>query len=109
MKKLVFTVILMSLFAVMSFSQDVAFLVRKEDGKVMDQYKVSLEEAMGEYYNNLLDIMQSDPSYDTFLNMPQNLYYTIGSLADFLIIQYYLDEKGIVVNMDSVMSQTMHI
>ena len=109
MKKLVFTVILMSLFAVMSFSQDVAFLVRKEDGKVMDQYKVSLEEAMGEYYNNLLDIMQSDPSYDTFLNMPQNLYYTIGSLADFLIIQYYLDEKGIVVNMDSVMSQTKEL
>lgn len=96
MKKILLMFIL-TLFLLTIFPNEAAFLSTK-DGKIYDDYYVTTGQMYGDYYNNLMNMLNENPGYDIFFRQSEDKYYTLRSLIDFKIIEKYLNDKQIFID-----------
>lgn len=108
MKKL-FLIFFTALIAIAAFSENIAFL-STIDGKIIDGYAINYDELMGEYYNNIYNMLsqnQDSSDYDVYFNSVTNEYYTLEGLVDFLVIEKYISDSGKTLDKNALSEQAL--
>lgn len=105
MKKSIILVVVCVLCAATFFSESVAYLSSNEH-EIYESYFLEYNEVMGEYYNVLLEIIQTNPQYESYFYKPLDIITVASALMNYKALEKYLNENGVLLDYERIVNES---
>ena len=105
MKKSIILVVVCVLCAATFFSESIAYLSSNEH-EIYESYFLEYNEVMGEYYNVLLEIIQTNPQYESYFYKPLDIITVASALMNYKALEKYLNENGVLLDYERIVNES---
>lgn len=61
---------------------------------------------MGEYYNVLLEIIQTNPQYESYFYKPLDIITVASALMNYKALEKYLNENGVLLDYERIVNES---